>query len=113
MSDPRAVLGSFAKALHDVCPCAANYFGVLGGEIGPAQGQIHLRQTLRIVFGLDHFPRFHFVPRQQTFLLAGGSVFAVEHCSTTEHCVSALHLRLSLYGHKLKTAKEQWRGSVE
>jgi hypothetical protein len=56
-----------------------------------------------IILGLDNFAGFRFVFGQQTFLLAGGSIFTIEHCPAPERCESVLHSCLSFYGHELKT----------
>jgi hypothetical protein len=42
-------------------------------------------------------------------LLAGGSVFTIEHCPAPERCESVLHSRLSFYGHELKNVSAMCR----
>jgi len=75
---------------------ACLFFGVifghsLGGQVGLGHDQVHLRQRHRVVLGLNNSPCFGFIPRPQTFLLAGGLVFAAEHRTVLEYCESVLH----------------------
>jgi hypothetical protein len=63
----------------------------LRGQVSLGHDQIHLWERHRVVLGLDNPPRLGFIPRPQTFLLAGGLVFAVEHRTALEYCESVLH----------------------
>jgi hypothetical protein len=102
----RGGFATLAEHLHDIRPGARNHFGILCGQTGLGHDQVHERQIDRVILGLDNFPRLGFVPGQQTFLLAGGSVFTAENGTPLEQCESVLHSCLSVYGHQLKTVKE-------
>lgn len=113
MAHPSGRFAALAEHLHHVRPGAGDELGVLRGEVGFREDQIHERLVYRFIFGPDDFLRFGFVACQEALLLSCGAVFAVENCAASEHRVSVLHLCRSLYGHDLKPVNEQWPRSGE